>query len=97
MASHEIPGITYHYVPLNGPSFERALLWRLSWSNLFKLLSLMAIGRRLEAISILGSEVMSPRGLTGLALDTLANSAVEIGQVLNLLADEQNYPVMIHC
>lgn len=57
----------------------------------------MALGRRLEAISILGVEVMSPRGLTGLACDTLAHSALEIKQVFELLADEHHYPIMLHC
>lgn len=57
----------------------------------------MALGYRIEAVSIIGTEVMQPRGLTGLAFDTLATSTTEILSVFRLLADEKNYPVMIHC
>ncbi|CAF9924534.1 MAG: hypothetical protein HETSPECPRED_005587 [Heterodermia speciosa] len=57
----------------------------------------MALGYRIEAVSIIGTEVMQPRGLTGLAFDTLASSTMEIFSVFRLLADEKNYPVMIHC
>ena len=57
----------------------------------------MALGYRIEAVSIIGTEVMQPRGLTGLAFDTLASSTMEILSVFRLLADEKNYPVMIHC
>ncbi|KAL8795780.1 MAG: hypothetical protein Q9195_001832 [Heterodermia aff. obscurata] len=40
---------------------------------------------------------MQPRGLIGLAFDTLAESTSEILSIFRLLADEKNYPVMIHC
>ena len=39
------------------------------------------LGLRMRAIRILGSEVMLPRGLVGLGLDTLDNSGPEIAQV----------------
>ena len=93
----EISTLTYHYISLTGSAFERALLWRLSWVSLFKLLSLMAFGYRLRAISILGTEVMARRGLTGLALDTLANSIAEVKKIFLLLADEDQYPIVVHC
>ena len=57
----------------------------------------MAFGYRMEAVSIIGSEVMQPRGLTGLAFDTLAHSAKEVGEIFHLLAKEDSFPVMIHC
>ena len=82
---------------LNGSAFERALLKQLKYMSLFKLLSLMALGYRLEAVSILGTEVMQPRGLTGLAFDTLAHSVTELATILRLLADDENYPIMVHC
>jgi len=62
-----------------------------------KLIVLMGLGYRLEAISILGTQVMEPRGLTGLAFDTLAFSTAEIKAVCLLFADEAEYPIMIHC
>ena len=57
----------------------------------------MAFGYRMEAVSIIGTEVMQPRGLTGLALDTLAHSAKEVGEIFHLLANGDNYPMIIHC
>lgn len=57
----------------------------------------MAFGYRVEAVSIIGAEVMQPRGLTGLAFDTLATSTAEILSIFRLLADEETYPVMVHC
>jgi len=41
----------------------------------------MAIGRRMEAISILGKNVMQPRGLVGLGYDSIDNCGPEIAQV----------------
>jgi len=96
-ASLKIPGLRYAEINLNGKGFERALLWRLSWSNLAKLISLMALGRRNEAISILGKEVMQPRGLIGLGIDTLDNSCKEIREVFEVLSDHQAYPILVHC
>jgi protein-tyrosine phosphatase len=96
-AAIEIPSISYRYISLNGPSFERALLWRLPWLSMAKLIALMGLGYRLEAISIIGTQVMEPRGLTGLAFDTLAMSTAEIEAVCMLFADEAEYPIMIHC
>ena len=57
----------------------------------------MALGHRTEAISILGTEVLEPRGLTCLAHDTLAASTVEIRAMFTLFADEAAYPIVIHC
>jgi protein-tyrosine phosphatase len=57
----------------------------------------MAFGYRNEAISILGREVMQPRGLTGLGIDTLDNSGDEILHVFDVLADSQQYPIIVHC
>ena len=93
----KIPNIDYKYFSLNGPGFERALLWQLSWSSRIKLIGLMALGYRDDAIQILGREVMKPRGLTGLGMDTLDHSQREIKQVFDVLANESGYPVMVHC
>lgn len=57
----------------------------------------MTIGYRTEAISILGREVMQPRGLVGLGKDSVDHSKSEIRRVFEVLADSTNYPIMIHC
>ena len=84
-------------VNLNGGGFERALLWKLSWSSLARLVGLMAWGHRTEAIHILGSEVMQPRGLTVLGMDTLDSSGKEIRQIFEILGQRSTYPLLIHC
>ena len=96
-ATVRMPGVKYVDVNLNGGSFSCALLWKLQWGSLLKLLALMAAGYRLEAISILGREVMAPRGLIGLGKDSLDYSKDEIRQVFEVFADDRNYPVLVHC
>lgn len=49
------------------------------------------------AIKLVGEQVMRPRGLTGLAQDTLEASTAELRSVFELLASEQTYPVLVHC
>ncbi len=93
----KIPGIDYHEINLNGGAFAKALLWKLRWSSLTKLVSLMAIGYRNEAISILGTEVMAPKGLIGLGKETLDHSFAELHRVFSVIADAANYPILIHC
>lgn len=46
-----------------------------------KLVFLMLIGSRMQAISILGREVMQPRGLIGLGYDSIDHCGREIAQV----------------
>ncbi|KAG8525493.1 uncharacterized protein KY384_009137 [Bacidia gigantensis] len=92
-----MPGIKYADIDLNGGAFTKALLWKLKWRSLAKLLALMAAGYRTEAIRVLGTEVMAPRGLIGLGKDSLDHSKVNIRQVFGLLAITSNYPIMVHC
>lgn len=93
----KISGIKYEEINLNGGSFSRALLWKLSWLSLSKLIGLMALGYRVEAIGILGREVMAPRGLIGLGEDSLEFSTGEIFSCFKILADSDSYPILIHC
>lgn len=96
-ASIQIPGIEHAEITLTGQAFEQALLWKLKWTSLARLLSLITWGYREEAIGIFGREVMQPRGLVRLGMDTLEYSTGEIGKVFDILADEANYPIMVHC
>jgi protein-tyrosine phosphatase len=93
----KIPGLDYREINLNGKGFERSLIWQLKYSSLARLIFNMALGYRTEGIAILGREVMLPRGLVGLGLDTVEHSGPEIKQVFDVLADESAYPILIHC
>jgi protein tyrosine/serine phosphatase len=93
----QIPGINYINVNLNGKGFERYLIWQLKYTSLAKLVFLMALGYRSEGISILGKELMLPRGLTGLGIDTLDHSGPEVKEVFDTLANNLSWPIMINC
>lgn len=51
-----------------------------------KLIVLLLFGYRMQAISILGREVMQPRGLIGLGHDSIDFCGLEIAQVSNAAA-----------
>lgn len=60
-----------------------------------KLITLMAFGYRMQAISILGREVMQPRGLIGLGYDSLDACGPEIAEAL--LSFLAHTPILVHC
>lgn len=62
-----------------------------------KLFYSLAFLPRPIAISIIGTHAMQPRGLTGLAFDTLTHSTHEFLDIFTLLAEPRTYPVLIHC
>ena len=97
LPSLTIPGITYTFISLNGPAFERHLVSLLPYLSLFKLLCYLALGYRDAAIAILSTQVMVPRGLIRLGLDTLDHSTREIKSCFDILADPGAYPALVHC
>ena len=46
---------------------------------------------------MLGLEVMLPRRLVGLGIDTLEYSTSEIRDVFRILSDENSFPLLVHC
>ncbi|KAF2715996.1 hypothetical protein K431DRAFT_289786 [Polychaeton citri CBS 116435] len=92
-----IPGIKYFDISLNGSAYRRALIKQLTWGQTAKLAGLYVTGYRKEAISVLGTNVMAPRGLVGLARDSLIHSQAEVKEVFDVLADDANYPILVHC
>ncbi|KAK5107361.1 hypothetical protein LTR62_001341 [Meristemomyces frigidus] len=92
-----IEGIKYVEVDLNGKNYSNALLKRLTFSQKTKLYALYVLGYRKEAISILGSNIMAARGLSGLAEDSLEHCGAEVKHFFTLLAERENYPVLAHC
>jgi len=93
----QIAGMTYLNININGKGFERSLLWQLSASSIAKLVALMAFGYRMQAISILGREVMQPRGLVGLGFDSIDHCGPEIADALRAYSTASKYPILIHC
>jgi protein-tyrosine phosphatase len=61
------------------------------------MLALMAFGYRLEAISILGKNVMLPHGLVGLGYDSLKYCGREIAEALRAFLDPGSYGILVHC
>ncbi|RAH51969.1 tyrosine/serine protein phosphatase [Aspergillus piperis CBS 112811] len=82
----DLPTVTRFPVSLTGKAFERTLLWRLDWWNFFKVLALVASGYRPAAVQIVGQQVMSPRGLVGLGMDTLDSSYWEMKTLFDLFS-----------
>ncbi|RWA11237.1 hypothetical protein EKO27_g3860 [Xylaria grammica] len=63
-----------------------------------KLIFLFIFGFRVQAIRIMGQEVMQPLGLVGLSLLTLDESGSEIVEALQILTSSQTpNPSLVHC
>ncbi|KAF2710304.1 tyrosine/serine phosphatase-like protein [Pleomassaria siparia CBS 279.74] len=92
----KIPGINYYDINFNGSAFSRMLISKLSWIEFFRLIGLMAIGRRLDAIKILAPS-MEAMGLVGLGTNSLDVCTKEVKEVFDVYGDEKNWPLMIHC
>ncbi|KAM5377456.1 hypothetical protein ACJZ2D_004995 [Fusarium nematophilum] len=88
-----IPGLDYREIRITGRPLELFLLSQLSCRFLF----LFLFGYRMEAISILGQQVMLPRGLVGLGLDTIDQSTKEIRETLALYTTPSSIPCVVHC
>ncbi|KAL1880232.1 hypothetical protein VTK73DRAFT_6060 [Phialemonium thermophilum] len=93
----QIPGLRYREVKLTGRRFEMHLVRQLCWWSLFKFFFLFLAGYRMKAIAILGREVMQPRGLVSLGLDTLDQSQPEILEALESFLEPSALPVLVHC
>ncbi|KAL1588396.1 hypothetical protein WHR41_02934 [Cladosporium halotolerans] len=95
--SESSPKPTTHPISLTSPAYTLSLLSHLTWPQLLRLAYLYAFAPRPAAVSLLATHVLAPRGLAGLAIDTLTYSAAEIARVLTLLSDPASYPVLVHC
>ncbi|TQB69597.1 hypothetical protein MPDQ_001635 [Monascus purpureus] len=93
----QIPGARRFLISLIGKDFERALLWRLGWWDVIKAAAWSASGYRDSAAKLVVREAMQPRGLIGLSRDKLDHSGYEMKDTFDVLADCNNYPVVIHC
>jgi protein-tyrosine phosphatase len=93
----QLKGINNVSINFNGSSFQRLLVRRLSWISFFHMVILLLLGHRLSAIGILGRKVMQPKGLGGLAQDSIEVCGSEIKAVFDILAKAESYPVLVHC
>ncbi|KAJ5385302.1 Tyrosine/serine-protein phosphatase IphP-type [Penicillium concentricum] len=93
----QIPGSERALISLTGKGFERALLSKLDWLTYLKIIGLVTTGYRSDAVRLVCRTAMQPRGLTGLAQDTLDSSMNEIRSVFEILACEESYPTLVHC
>lgn len=92
-----IPGIKYKDINFNGLSYSCALIKQLSWLHTANFVTLYTVGCRKRAISVLGKNVMARGGLTGFAKDSLLYCTKEVRAVFDVLADENAYPLTLHC
>ncbi|KAF6845408.1 tyrosine/serine protein phosphatase [Colletotrichum musicola] len=92
-----ISGLQYHEIKITGGNFEWFLIKQVSWWGLCRLVVLFIFGYRNKGISILSREVMLPRGLVGLGLDTLDQSGPEIAKALRVFLEPAGSPTLVHC
>ncbi|EER42704.1 tyrosine/serine protein phosphatase [Histoplasma capsulatum H143] len=62
-----------------------------------KAIALLASGYRNAATKLVVEQAMVPRGLKGLALDTLTASQTEIKELFEHLGNPAVYPTLVHC
>ncbi|KAL6911041.1 protein-tyrosine phosphatase-like protein [Trichoderma evansii] len=93
----QIQGLNYHGININGKSFERHLLGLLSWWDFFKVIFFFILGYRIDAVRVLSQQVMLPRGLIRLGLDTLDYCGSEIREAISLYTTPQSLPSVVHC
>jgi protein-tyrosine phosphatase len=86
----------YHDINFNGSAFSRMLISKLTWREFLKLAGLMIFGYRKDAIKIL-SPHMEEMGLIGLAQQSLDVCTREVKEVFDVLGEEKNWPVLVHC
>lgn len=92
----KMPDVVYHEINFNGSAFSRMLISKLTWMEFLRLAGLMIFGYRLDAIKIL-SPHMEEMGLVGLATSSIDVCTKEVKQVFDVLADDRNWPVLVHC
>ncbi|KYK54328.1 hypothetical protein DCS_06285 [Drechmeria coniospora] len=78
-----------------------ALLPRAPYPNpgprLSKVICFFILGYRIDAVRVIGQEVLLQRGLRGLGTDTLDHSGAEIRETLSLYARAPPTPILVHC
>ncbi|KAF1814870.1 tyrosine/serine protein phosphatase-like protein [Eremomyces bilateralis CBS 781.70] len=93
----KLPGVTYYHINLNGKGYQNAVVAQLSWPAYIQLIFLYMGGYRIEMINLIAKHVLLKRGLVGLAVDTVTACGAEIRAMFEILQDESNYPVLLHC
>ncbi|KAK7749378.1 hypothetical protein SLS62_008121 [Diatrype stigma] len=93
----QIPGLRYLECKITGGRFETFLLGQLSWLSFFQVIILYVLGYRMQAVSIVSRDVMVPRGLVGMGLDTVDQSGGEIAEALRTLTEPASLPLLVHC
>jgi protein tyrosine/serine phosphatase len=73
------------------------LVSKLTWWQFIRLIGLLATGYRVDAICIIGENVMRDQGLIGLGTGSIDVCTAEVKEFFEVLAEEENYPVMVHC
>ncbi|KAF9263385.1 hypothetical protein L218DRAFT_999706 [Marasmius fiardii PR-910] len=86
--------IHVHFI---GRRYELQLLKELGFLRAVLFLLLILFQFRMEAIRLVGSYVLSPKGMIGLNLDMLEFCQDEILQTLTILINPLSYPVLVHC
>ncbi|CAG8496834.1 1396_t:CDS:2 [Paraglomus brasilianum] len=80
-----------------GRNFERYVIGTAPWLLKLKIFGYFLTCQRKEAARTVGREVTSPRGLSGMYVDFANGCHQEICTLLDIISDDSNLPVYIHC
>ncbi|KAJ3178159.1 hypothetical protein HDU87_003711 [Geranomyces variabilis] len=81
-----------------GHMFRRQGVWKpLSVWQKCKVVALIGSGQKPRAVQMIGHEVISPQGLSGLYRNFADYCGAEIVQALKIMTVAENFPVLVHC
>ncbi|CAI2188974.1 2695_t:CDS:2 [Funneliformis geosporum] len=79
-----------------GTNLYKYLIVAAPWPIKMKIIGYFLICNKLNAAKAM-SEYMAPRGLVGMYRDFVEYCHVQICQILDIMADKRNLPLLIHC
>lgn len=81
-----------------GKKFRKYAVWKAAPIRIkLQIVGLIASGQKPRAVKLVGEEIIAKKGLAGLYRDFVDYCDQEICQALQILSDESNYPVLVHC
>jgi len=89
--------VTYH-INFAGGRFRYYAVWKpLKFRQKMEVLYMMASGKKPEAITFIGQQVIHPQGLFGLNQNFIDHCGSEIASALKLMRNPKHFPILVHC
>jgi len=89
--------VTYH-INFAGTRFRYYAVWKpLKFRQKTEVLYLMASGKKPEAITFIGQQIINPQGLIGLNQNFIDHCGAEIASALKIMRNPKLFPILVHC